>query len=57
MKCGSTGTGKTINCTQIISDLNESQFINIIMSFNARTDINYVQETLDKHVKRRKIGV
>ena len=51
---GKSGTGKTFISTALIEGLSTEKFINNIVNFSARTNVNYTQGTFGEKFEREK---
>ena len=56
-KVGPTGTGKTFLTCGLIASLSTEKFINNIVNFSARTNVNYTQDVIMSKLDRRRKGV
>ena len=54
---GPTGTGKTFLTCGLIASLSTEKFINNIVNFSARTNVNYTQDVIMSKLDRRRKGV
>ena len=54
---GKSGTGKTFISTALIEGLSTEKFINNIVNFSARTNVNYTQDVIMSKLDRRRKGV
>ena len=57
MMVGPTGTGKTVNITRFLENVNSDKFIPLQMTFSAQTSANQVQDVLDSKMEKRRKGV
>lgn len=57
LKCGGTGTGKSINCGKLMNNLNTIKYSSLTITFNARTGVTSLHNCFGPKLKRRKLGV
>lgn len=59
LKCGSTGTGKSLNSDAILSHalFNPKFYTTISMTFSARSGVKTILDTVQPKLKRRRAGV
>lgn len=54
---GPTGTGKSVNTTELISNEMAEEFLPLTMTFSAQTSANQTQDYLDEKFDKRRKGV
>lgn len=57
MNCGGTGTGKSLNCDTLMSELNATRYTTVTLTFNARSGVQAIHNSIGVKLKRRKMGV
>lgn len=57
LKCGGTGTGKSLNCDTLIGLFPASRYTAVTLSFSAQTGVMAIHNTLGPKLKRRKAGI
>jgi len=57
LKCGGTGTGKSLNCDKLVSMFPTSRYAVFNLTFSARTGVMTIHNSLGSKMKRRKMGV
>jgi len=57
LKCGGTGTGKSLNCEKLRASFSHTQYITLSLTFSARTTVDTIHNNLNPILKRRKLGV
>ena len=54
---GPTGTGKSINATNLLTDSLPDTFQYITLAFSAQTSANSTQDTIDSKLDKRRKGI
>ena len=54
---GPTGTGKTVDITQLISSELPKKYIPMVLAFSAQTSANQTQDIIDGKLEKRQRGV
>lgn len=57
LKCGGTGTGKSLNCDTLISMFPSSRYTALTMAFSAQSNVMSIHQCLGPKLKRRKAGI
>ena len=57
LKCGGTGTGKSLNCDKLVSIFPTNRYTVFNLTFSARTGVMTIHNSLGVKMKRRKMGV
>jgi len=57
LKCGGTGTGKSLNCDSLIAMFPASRYTAVTIAFSAQTGVMSIHQSLGPKLKRRKAGI